>query len=64
MAYPMMALVALYESTGEPDYLTGAVRAGSLALTWNSLWDVPFEEGTRLHAASFKSRGWGGISIL
>lgn len=64
MAYPMMALLGLYDLTGERDYLSGAARAGGMALTWNHLWDVPFEEGTRLHSYSFKSRGWGGISIL
>ena len=41
-----------------------AARAGGLALTWNYLWDVPFEPGTRLAGESFKSSGWGGISIL
>lgn len=64
MAYPMMALLALYDSTRNQDYLVGAESAGSLALTWNCLWDVPFEEGTRLRELSFASRGWGGISIL
>jgi hypothetical protein len=64
MAYPMMALLDLHESTKVTDYLTGARRAGGLALTWNCLWDVPFEEGTRLRSVSFTSRGWGGISIL
>jgi hypothetical protein len=64
MGYPMMALLRLYELTGERDCLDGATRAGGLALTWNTLWDVPFEEGTRLRSLSFRSRGWGGISIL
>jgi hypothetical protein len=64
MGYPMMALLCLYKATRVRDYLSGAARAGGLALTWNCLWDVPFEEGTRLHTFSFRSSGWGGISIL
>ena len=64
MAYPMMALASLYRATRNVDYLRAAARAGGLALTWNYLWDVPFERGTRLAGESFKSSGWGGISIL
>lgn len=63
MAYPMMALMSLHQAAGNRDYLAGAARAGGMALTWNCLWDVPFEEGTRLYGCRFASRGWGGISI-
>ncbi len=64
MANAMTALVSLHQATGNGDYLAGAARAGGMALTWNYLWDVPFEEGTRLRDCRFASRGWGGISIL
>ncbi len=64
MAYAMSALLRLHDATRAPEFLEGALRAGGLSLTWNHLWDVPLEEGTRLAENGFKSRGWGGISIL
>ncbi len=64
MAYAMSALLRLHEATGAREFLEGARRSGGLALTWNYLWDVPFEPDTRLAEYDFKSRGWGGISIL
>ena len=64
MAYAMSALLRLHDAIGAPEFLEGALRAGGLSVTWNYLWDVPFEEGTRLADCDFKSRGWGGISIL
>lgn len=63
MAYVMKALLDCYEQTSRSDYLEGAIKAGKLALTWNFLWDVPFEKGTRLGEYDFKTRGWGGINL-
>ncbi len=64
MAYAMSALWRLHEATRSSEFLDGGLRSGGLALTWNCLWDVPFEPGTRLGELAFRSRGWGGISIL
>ena len=64
MAYAMKALLDCYEQTFRLDYLEGAISAGKLSLTWNFLWNVPFEEGTRLKRYDFKTRGWGGINII
>lgn len=64
MGLTLSGLLALFEGTGQERYLEGAKRAGGLALTWNYLWDVPFEPGTRLAECNFKTRGWGGIDII
>jgi hypothetical protein len=64
MAYSMMSMLSLYEETGNRDYIKGAQKAGSLAITWNFIWDVPFEPGSRLYENNFKTRGWGGIDII
>jgi len=64
MGIVLAGLMALYEQTGEMDYLKGAKKAGGLALTWNYIWDVLFEPGTRLYEHNFRTRGWGGIDIL
>lgn len=64
MAYVMMGLGRLFDVTHDKAFQEGAFRAGGMALTWNYLWDVPFEPGTRLAEFGFKTRGWGGINIL
>ncbi|WP_306205242.1 hypothetical protein [Actinoplanes sp. RD1] len=58
----MTALLSLYETTGDPKWLTGAERAARLAVTWHLLWDVPPRPGTRVAAAGVRSTGWGGIN--
>lgn len=58
----MSALLALYERLGERVYLDGAERAAKLAVTWNSIWNVPNVPGTRLDGAGVRSTGWGGIN--
>nr|WP_200755061.1 hypothetical protein [Coprobacter secundus] len=38
-------------------------QAAYFALSWYYLWDVPFAEGQMLGDLSFKSRGWGNVSV-
>jgi len=64
MGIVLNSLMALYEQTGKKEYLKGAKKAGVLALTWNFLWDVPFEPGSFLYEYNFHTRGWGGIDII
>lgn len=64
MASAMRALLRLHDATGAREFLDGARLAGGLALTWTWLWDLPFEEGTRLAEQEFRTRGWSGINIL
>jgi hypothetical protein len=52
----------MYEHSGRDTYLRGAERAARLAVTWNSIWNVPLTPGTRLHDAKVQSTGWGGIN--
>lgn len=39
-ALTMQAFLALYDATGQPDYLDAARTAGRHALTWTYVWDV------------------------
>lgn len=64
MGYSMKSLLNLYECTKNIDYLKGAARASKLAITWNYIWNVPFEPSTRLYKYDFKTSGWGGINII
>jgi hypothetical protein len=60
----MTALLNLYEQSGRDAYLVGAERTGKLAVTWNSIWNVPLVPGTRLAGAHVQSTGWGGINSI
>jgi len=64
MAYVMKALIRLFDVVSDNSFQKGALRSGGISLTWNYLWDVPFEPGSRLANFDFKTRGWGGINIL
>jgi hypothetical protein len=60
----MAALLRMHECVGDAVYLAGAERAAKLAITWNSIWNVPLVPGTRLDAAGVRSTGWGGINSI
>ncbi len=65
----MVALLSMYEQSGRrtkdrDTYLRGAERAAKLAVTWNSIWNVPLVPGTRLEGAHVRSTGWGGINSI
>src|SRR5215212_2367395 len=60
----MAALLDLHDATGEEVYLRGAERAAKLAVTWNSIWNVPLVPGTRLAGVGVQSTGWGGINSI
>ena len=53
----LQGFLALYELTGESDYLTWAAHAGDVALTYVVVWDIDMPAG-RLRDHSFKTRGW------
>ncbi len=62
--YTMSALLALYDRSRDPAYLSGAERAAQLAVTWTFLWNPPFYPGSRLDTLGFKAAGWGGINSI
>lgn len=44
-------------------YMDLCRRAAYFCLSWYYLWDVPFSQGQMLGDVSFKSRGWGNVSV-
>lgn len=44
-------------------YTSLCLEASYFALSWYYLWDVPFAQGQMLGDVSFKSRGWGNVSV-
>lgn len=58
----LQGFLALYELTGESEYLTWAAHAGDVALTYVVLWDIDLPAG-RLRDHNFKTRGWTAVSV-
>jgi hypothetical protein len=58
----LQGFVALYELTGESEYLTWAAHAGDVALTYVVVWDIDLPPG-RLRDHNFKTRGWTAVSV-
>lgn len=57
--YPMVALLMLYERTGNEYFLHGAAEAARLFATWICLWDVPLPPDSTLARHGFRSTGAG-----
>jgi hypothetical protein len=62
--FAMSSLLRLHEHSGQQTYLVGAERAAKLAITWNTIWNVPLLPNTRLGEARLQSVGWGGINSI
>jgi hypothetical protein len=60
----MRALLRLHALTADRAHLDGAKRSADLAVTWNTVWDVPLDPATRLGAAGVRSTGWGAINSV
>ncbi len=58
----LQGFLALYELTGEPEYLKWAAHAGDVVLTYVVVWDIDLPAG-RLRDHNFKTRGWTAVSV-
>ncbi|UCD49959.1 MAG: hypothetical protein JSW27_20820 [Phycisphaerales bacterium] len=58
----LQGFLALYELTGESQYLRWAAHAGDVALTYVVVWDIDLPPG-RLRDHNFKTRGWTAVSV-
>ena len=58
----LQGFVALYELTGERQYLTWAEHACDVVLTYVVVWDIDLPAG-RLRDHAFKTRGWTAVSV-
>ncbi|HEY0904882.1 MAG TPA: hypothetical protein VGE14_13430 [Marmoricola sp.] len=60
----MRSLLKVYELTGDPRHLAGAVKSAKILASWVYLWNVPFPEGTLLDTAGFRSTGWAVCDVI
>ena len=57
----MQVFAALYELTGEEDFLRWAEHALDVVLSYVVVWDIPLPPG-RLSNHRFRTRGWTAVS--
>jgi len=62
--FALRCFLALFEQTQESLYLKAAERAARLAVSWNSIWNVPNIPDTSVGRAGVLSAGWGGINSI
>lgn len=58
----MQAFLALFDLTGDPDWLDAAGHAADVALTYCVAWDIPLPPGP-LADRALKTRGWTAVSV-
>ena len=58
----LQGFLALYELTGEQEYLKWARHAADVTLTYLVVWDIDLPAG-RLRDHNFKTRGWTAVSV-
>ena len=62
--FALRCFLALFEDTQDSLLLRAAERAAKLAITWNSIWNVPNIPDTPVGRAGVLSAGWGAINSI
>lgn len=59
----LTAMCQLHKLTSEKRWLNAAVKTADYVLSWYYCWDVPMPKDSLLGSLSFRTSGWGNVSV-